>query len=114
MFVPSLRRSQLSWPGKRMEHVMPERPADTKWLRSPYVGVVSFRVLKPMLRLTLLITCPISSNGHSCSLPDFEQFLLGMDWTIDPTIGCVDANLNIQCSLENAHRDTYSKFYVAD
>merc|ERR1712225_232084 len=46
MFVPSLRRSQSSWPGKRMEHVMPERPAETKWLRSPYVGVVSFRVLK--------------------------------------------------------------------
>merc|ERR1712216_807624 len=35
MFVPSLRRSQLSWPGKRMEQVMPERPADTKWFRSP-------------------------------------------------------------------------------
>merc|ERR1719388_256427 len=48
MFVPSLRRSQLSWPGKRMEHVMPERPALTKWLRSPYVGVVSFKVRKQM------------------------------------------------------------------
>merc|ERR1719420_2094720 len=40
--------SQFSWPGKRMEHVMPERPAETKWLRSPYVGVVSFRVRKQM------------------------------------------------------------------
>merc|ERR1719420_1216208 len=29
-----------------MEHVMPERPALTKWFKSPYVGVVSFRVLK--------------------------------------------------------------------
>merc|ERR1712139_749624 len=29
-----------------MEHVMPERPAETRWFKSPYVGVVSFRVLK--------------------------------------------------------------------
>merc|ERR1719337_558728 len=48
MFVPSLRRSQLSWPGKRMEHVMPDKPAETRWLRSPYVGVVSLRVRKQM------------------------------------------------------------------
>merc|ERR1719428_799359 len=38
--------SQLSWPGKRRQHVTPDRPADTKWFRSPYVGVVSFRVRK--------------------------------------------------------------------
>merc|ERR1719378_142202 len=31
-----------------MEHVMPDRPADTRWLRSPYVGVVSFKVRKQM------------------------------------------------------------------
>ena len=46
---PSLRRSQLSWPGKRMEQVeqvMPDNPALTKWFKSPYVGVVSFNVLK--------------------------------------------------------------------
>ena len=35
MFVPSLRKSQFSWPGKRIEQVMPDNPADTKWLRSP-------------------------------------------------------------------------------
>merc|ERR1719451_75201 len=35
MFVPSLRRSQLSWPGKRMEQVMPDNPALTKWFKSP-------------------------------------------------------------------------------
>merc|ERR1711937_633986 len=46
MFVPSLRRSQLSWPGKRMEQVMPDNPALTKWFKSPLVGVVSLRVLK--------------------------------------------------------------------
>merc|ERR1719379_1914165 len=48
MFVPSLRRSQLSWPGKRIEQVMPDRPAETKWFRSPYVGVVNFSVRKQM------------------------------------------------------------------
>merc|ERR1719502_62448 len=40
--------SQLSWPGKRRQHVTPERPAETKWFRSPYVGVVSFSVRKQM------------------------------------------------------------------
>merc|ERR1719207_322453 len=38
--------SQLSWPGNRRQHVTPDRPADTKWFRSPYVGVVSFSVRK--------------------------------------------------------------------
>merc|ERR1711904_757759 len=38
--------SQFSWPGKRRQHVTPDRPADTKWFRSPYVGVVSFSVRK--------------------------------------------------------------------
>merc|ERR1719450_396115 len=40
--------SQLSWPGKRRQHVTPDRPADTRWFRSPYVGVVSLRVRKQM------------------------------------------------------------------
>merc|ERR1719504_337612 len=40
--------SQFSWPGKRRQHVTPDRPADTKWFKSPYVGVVSFSVLKQM------------------------------------------------------------------
>ena len=38
--------SQLSWPGKRRQHVTPDRPADTRWFKSPYVGVVSFNVRK--------------------------------------------------------------------
>merc|ERR1719265_2672115 len=40
--------SQLSWPGKRKQHVTPDRPADTKWFKSPYVGVVSLSVRKQM------------------------------------------------------------------
>merc|ERR550537_116647 len=40
--------SQLSWPGKRRQHVTPDRPADTRWFKSPYVGVVSFKVRKQM------------------------------------------------------------------
>merc|ERR1719407_403332 len=40
--------SQFSWPGKRKQHVTPDRPAETKWFRSPYVGVVSFSVRKQM------------------------------------------------------------------
>merc|ERR550514_1488582 len=40
--------SQLSWPGKRRQHVTPDRPALTRWFRSPYVGVVSLSVRKQM------------------------------------------------------------------
>merc|ERR1719199_2423960 len=40
--------SQLSWPGNRRQHVTPDRPAETKWFKSPYVGVVSFNVRKQM------------------------------------------------------------------
>ena len=67
MFVPSLRRSQLSWPGKRMEHVMPDKPADTRWLRSPYVGVVSFNVLKHMsyLKSREIIIGPPPQTNYS-------------------------------------------------
>merc|ERR1712066_690615 len=39
-------RSQFSWPGKRRHVVTPLIAALTKWLRSPYVGVVSFNVRK--------------------------------------------------------------------
>jgi len=35
-----------TWPGKRRQVVIPEIAAETRWLRSPYVGVVSLRVLK--------------------------------------------------------------------
>merc|ERR1712098_661603 len=41
-------RSQFNWPGNRSPQVHPDNPAETKWLRSPYVGVVSFKVRKQM------------------------------------------------------------------
>merc|ERR1719214_475312 len=46
MLTASLRKSALSWPGNRRQHVTPDKPADTKWFRSPYVGVVSLSVRK--------------------------------------------------------------------
>merc|ERR1719261_657415 len=48
MLTASLRRSQLRWPGKRSEHVVPQTAAAMRWLRSPYVGVVSLSVRKQM------------------------------------------------------------------
>merc|ERR1719407_174 len=48
MFTASLRRSQLSWPGKRRQHVVADMTAATRWLRSPKVGVVSLSVRKQM------------------------------------------------------------------
>jgi hypothetical protein len=48
MLTASLRRSQLSWPGKRRQHVVADMTAATRWLRSPKVGVVSLRVRKQM------------------------------------------------------------------
>merc|ERR1719253_189872 len=48
MLTASLRRSQLSWPGKRRQHVVADITAATRWLRSPNVGVVSLRVRKQM------------------------------------------------------------------
>jgi hypothetical protein len=44
----TLRRSQLSCPGKRRQEVVPQMAAETKWFRSPYVGVVNFSVRKQM------------------------------------------------------------------
>ena len=39
-------RSEFNYPGNLRQHVIPEMAAETRWLRSPYVGVVSLRVLK--------------------------------------------------------------------
>lgn len=39
---------ELSCPGKRRQQVMPDMTAEMRWLRSPKVGVVSFRVRKQM------------------------------------------------------------------
>merc|ERR1711861_74035 len=48
MLTASLRRSQLSWPGKRRQRVVPQAAAAMRWLRSPYAGVVSLSVRKQM------------------------------------------------------------------
>uniref|UniRef100_A0A0E9XPN4 Uncharacterized protein n=1 Tax=Anguilla anguilla TaxID=7936 RepID=A0A0E9XPN4_ANGAN len=48
MLTANLRRSAFSWPGKRRQVVTPFMVADTRWFRSPYVGVVSLRVRKQM------------------------------------------------------------------
>merc|ERR1719164_292418 len=45
-FTAILRRSQFSCPGKRRQQVTPLMAALTRWLRSPYVGVVNLRVRK--------------------------------------------------------------------
>merc|ERR1719254_269325 len=55
-----LRRSQLSCPGKRRHVVTPLIAALTKWLRSPYVGVVSFKVRKQ-----ISYKASLSSKKHS-------------------------------------------------
>merc|ERR1719265_1232379 len=59
-FTAIFRRSQLSCPGKRRQVVTPLIAADTRWLRSPYVGVVSFNVLKQMS-----YKASLSSKKHS-------------------------------------------------
>jgi len=38
----------LTCPGKRRQVVTPDMVTETRWLRSPYVGVVSFSVRKQM------------------------------------------------------------------
>merc|ERR1712232_27220 len=45
-FTAILRRSQFNCPGKRRQQVTPLMAALTKWFKSPYVGVVNFKVRK--------------------------------------------------------------------
>merc|ERR1711953_1599443 len=59
-FTAILRRSQFNCPGKRRQQVTPLMAALTKWFRSPYVGVVSFNVLKHMS-----YNASLSSKKHS-------------------------------------------------
>merc|ERR1719461_1255352 len=47
-FTAIFRKSQLSCPGNRRHVVTPLIAALTRWFRSPYVGVVSFKVRKQM------------------------------------------------------------------
>merc|ERR1719356_578038 len=55
-----MRRSQFNCPGKRRHVVTPLIAALTRWLRSPYVGVVSLRVLKQ-----ISYNASLSSKKHS-------------------------------------------------
>ncbi|KAE9524258.1 hypothetical protein AGLY_015297 [Aphis glycines] len=48
MLTDSFRRSVFSCPGNRKHVVTPHMTVDTRWFRSPYVGVVSFSVRKQM------------------------------------------------------------------
>ena len=48
MFVASFRRSAFNWPGNLKHVVIPDMVNETKWFRSPYVGVLSLRVLQRM------------------------------------------------------------------
>merc|ERR1712235_17497 len=45
MLTANFLRSALSWPGNLRQVVTPDMVKETKWLRSPYVGVASFKVL---------------------------------------------------------------------
>merc|ERR1711972_1210870 len=59
-FTAIFLRSQLSCPGNRRHVVTPLMAALTRWLRSPYVGVVSFKVLKQ-----ISYRASLSSRKHS-------------------------------------------------
>merc|ERR1712178_502574 len=59
-FTAIFRKSQLSCPGNRRHVVTPLIAALTKWFRSPYVGVVSFKVRKQMS-----YNASLSSKKHS-------------------------------------------------
>merc|ERR1719379_662952 len=83
--TPSLRRSELSWPGKRRQQVTPDMQAEHKWLRSPYVGVVSLRVRKQMsYRASLSIT--MTSSAFSTSWWTESVALYGST-TVSDTLG---------------------------
>ena len=48
MLTASFLKSAFNWPGNLKHVVTPDMVKDTKWFKSPYVGVVSLRVLKQM------------------------------------------------------------------
>merc|ERR1719181_2525386 len=85
MLTASLRRSQFSWPGKRRQQVVADMTAATRWLRSPNVGVVSFRVRKQMsYRASLSIS--IDSSEFSTSWWTESTQLYGST-TVSDTLG---------------------------
>ena len=61
MFSASFLRSAFSWPGNLRQVVTPDMVAETRRFKSPYVGVVSFRVLKQMSYRASLSMVKVSS-----------------------------------------------------
>merc|ERR1719156_485587 len=59
-FTAIFRKSQFNCPGNRRHVVTPLMAADTRWFKSPYVGVVNFKVRKQMS-----YKASLSSNMHS-------------------------------------------------
>merc|ERR1712230_261066 len=83
--TPSLRRSELSWPGKRRQQVTPDMQAEHRWLRSPYVGVVSLRVRKQMS-----YRASLSRHMHSSAFSTSwctERVALYGSTTVSDTLG---------------------------
>merc|ERR1711959_385647 len=83
--TPSLRRSELSWPGNRRQHVTPDMQAEQRWLRSPYVGVVSFSVRKQ-----ISYRASLSRHMHSSAFSTSwctESVALYGSTTVSDTLG---------------------------
>lgn len=61
MLTASFLQSALSWAGKCKQVVTPLMVDETRWLRSLYMGVVSFSIWKQMLYKALLSVQKASS-----------------------------------------------------
>merc|ERR1719428_2254327 len=81
----SLRKSQFNCPGKRKPQVTPLIAALTKWFKSPYVGVVSFKVRKQ-----ISYNASLSSKKHSSAFSTNwwnERTALYGSTTVSETLG---------------------------
>merc|ERR1719359_1820781 len=85
MFTANFLMSQFNWPGKRRPHVHPESPAETRWFRSPYVGVVSLSVRKQISYKASLSMQKLSSEFSTSWCTDSVQ-LYGST-TVSDTFG---------------------------
>merc|ERR1712072_279092 len=81
----SFRRSAFSWPGKRRHVVTPLMAALTRWFKSPYVGVVSFKVLKQISYSASLSRAKLKSEFSTSWCTDSVQ-LYGST-TVSDTFG---------------------------
>merc|ERR1712093_376428 len=84
-FTASLRRSALSWPGKRRQHVTPDMTAEMRWFRSPNVGVVSLSVRKQM-SYSASLSRTMHSSAFSTSWCTESVALYGST-TVSDTLG---------------------------